>query len=77
MVLAQSQTTEFYCYRCGHKREEHRKLIRIATRETICVDCLKPVGEKATILAIKWIHVCQCTEYRAKEEVKDVNKPSE
>jgi hypothetical protein len=52
-------------------------MIRVATRETIWVDCLKPVGEKAAILKIKWIHVCQCTEYKAKEEITEVNKPGE
>lgn len=77
MVLAQSQTTEFYCYCCGHKREDHRKLVRIATRETIYVDCLKPVGERTSILKIKIVHVCQCSEYKSREDTTEVNLPGE
>lgn len=75
MVLAQTQT--FYCYRCGHQREDHRKMVRISTRETIYVDCLRPVGERTSILKIKIVHVCQCSEYRTKEDTTEVNRPGE
>lgn len=64
MVLAKTQ--EFYCYRCGHPRDNHRKVIRIATRETLWVDCLRPVGERTLI-----VHVCQCAEYRSKEDLSN------
>lgn len=73
-----AETTQtHWCYRCGHSREDHRQMIRVATRENIWVDCLRPVGTKTSVLKIKVFHVCQCAEYLDKENVKEVNLPNE
>lgn len=47
-----------YCYRCGHDRDSHRKIIKLSGSEYI--DCLKRVKEG---------FVCQCQEYVERNEV--------
>lgn len=77
ILLAKPQTEQLhFCFRCGHPRDNHRKMYRIATRETIWVDCLRPIGERFRF-KMKIVDVCQCAEYKAREKTTEMNRPSE
>ena len=49
-----------FCFNCGHKEDSHRKVVSI-TGHVKRVDCMQPLDKK--------LSVCQCSEYKAKEEV--------
>lgn len=58
-----------YCYSCGHSEDCHRIMLTI-TGHARYVDCMKPVAHRMTTLSIKWVDICQCSEFTTKDTIK-------
>ena len=56
-----------YCYNCGHPEDNHRKVMTILGYPKY-VDCIRPVKHSNKALGYKWIDVCQCSEFIAKDK---------
>ena len=58
-----------YCFNCGHDINSHRKISTI-TGIVKYVDCLQPTKENSEKkFGLRFIGICQCTEFRSKEQV--------